>query len=360
MKKQLLILAALLFTLFIQAQNELDVMKYAEPPLKEMSRKANLLYLQEKYNEAAQIYLKIADQNLDDDFNYYKLSLCYARLNQAKLAADFLVIAINNGFNDYQKIKDEAAYVPLKEHHDFKFSYKAVLEYGRNLGDEILYVDVLKKIKCRVFYPDNYVEGQSYPMIIGLHGYGSSTEDFATVWQHSTRKSFIFVVVEAPYLVRSTGAKFEQYSWSMHSRDEKIEKESDLQTLEFIHRVTLEMKKKYKPSKCLMMGFSQGTTYTYAAAMKYPEEVDGIICFAGSMPSPKDYPYLISQESIENNTHLKVFISHGSNDRVSLNYSKRAAKVFKKHKYNVKFVITDLTHRISGDAFDTALEWHGL
>lgn len=342
------------------AQKEIDFEKYTNTNLSMLEREGDILYLQQSYDDAAKKYLQLADQNMDYNMAYFKLSRCYALLKKPAIAANFLVIAINNGFNDYQLIKSDVAFNRIRENVHFKTSYQDVLNFGKNLGDEILYVNALKKIKCRVFYPDNYDAEKSYPLVVGLHGYGGSTEDFAVIWGFLEKKSFIFVIPEAPYPVRLVGGKFAQFSWSLRSKNQEQVSSSDEFTLRYIHTVVTQMKKQFKVSKSILLGFSQGTAYTYAAAMKYPDDFDGIICFAGYLPDAKKYPDFINAEDLKNNNHLKVFISHGKNDRIDIKSSKDALKIFKKNKYTVTLEVTDLEHYISPNAFRNALDWHGI
>lgn len=344
----------------LKAQDEIDISKYSNHNLRQLEINADLVYLQKSYAEAAQLFLKIADQNRDDGRIYYILSKCYAHLKKPALAADFLVIAVNNGFDDFRLIRSDKAFEGIRENVHFKSTYIDVLDFGRSTGGDIIYVDAQKMIKSRVFFPDDYDADKSYPLVVGLHGYGSNSNDLATVWKKLHKKSFIFVIPDAPYQLRIIDVKYPLYSWSMRIRDEILRTGSDQYTLRYIHAVTKEAKRKFKISKTILMGFSQGTSYAYGAGLKYAEEFDGLICFAGSFPDLNKYPGFIIEDDLKKNTHLKVYISHGKNDRTDLKYSRNAARILKKNKYTVKLEITDLKHIISEGAFRNALNWHGI
>lgn len=359
MKKVFPIIVLLMSMICLSAQ-EVDVKKFSNPTYVILEREADMLYLNADYKGASEKILAALQQNMDDGNLYFKLSRCYAKLLKPRLAADFLVIAINNGFNDYKLIREEKAYERIRNNVHFKSTYEEVLEYGMNLGDEIYFVSVEKKIKCRIFYPDNYDPEKSYPLIIGLHGYGSSTEDFALIFENFPQRNFIFVIPEAPYTVRLVGIKIPQYSWSMPTRDLDLLEQADQSTFKYITDLSIYFKEKFNPSKTILMGFSQGTAYTYRIALKHPHLYDGLICFAGVLPYSKEYRNFITDEEFKNAKDLEIFISHGEFDRIDVKYSKTAFKKFKKNGYKVELDITPIEHIITHDGFLAALKWHGI
>lgn len=138
------LLLSLIFCCFsflnLNAQDKIDISKYSNHNLPQLELEADMLFLKKSYAEATQLYLKIADQNKDDGEIYYKLAKCYSHLKKPALAADFLVIAVNNGFNNFQLIKTDETFEGIRENVHFKASYQEVLNYGRSTGGDFFNV----------------------------------------------------------------------------------------------------------------------------------------------------------------------------------------------------------------------------
>lgn len=337
-----------------------DITELAEFDQIDIKNQAFISVLEKDYNTAIRFYLYLAKHNVDDASIYYELAKCYAFLGKEQYAANFLIMAINYGFNNFTLISKEKAFQLLLRSPSFSETYKAVLDTGKGLGSNI-YVKAEKLVKCRVLFPENYNPEKSYPLLIGMHGYGGSTEDFAGVWSKLDTHAFIFVIPEAPYLKSPDDFNMGTgYSWGIDVNDLDLYKRSDHLSSEFILNIKKYVSENYKIDKSYILGFSQGGAYAYVTGFKNSSEFDGIICFGARIPDTQKYPWFLSEEDIEKAYTLKVFIAHGKKERQSYKSALEYKRMLKKYGYNVECYIFDDGHVIDQEAFIKAIEWMGL
>lgn len=335
-----------------------DVNKLSEIDLSDLRNQAFIYMLEKDFESAASVYLAIVNFSIEDAESYYYLAKCYAFLGEEHYASDFLILAVNHGFNNYSLIKEEKAFQLLLNRPTFSRSYQAILDAVQHMGSSI-YVKAEKLIKCRIFLPENYDAEKAYPLLIGMHGYGGSSEEFSQLWKIPKSHSFIFVVPEAPYT--SSPDDYDRnagYSWSMRVQDVELFKRSDHLSSDFILNVKEYISQQYRIGKSYLMGFSQGGSYTYVTGIKNPNDFDGIICFGSRLPDTQKYPWFLSDEDLEKGSGLKVFIAHGKDD--SPKHSNQAKRTLKKYNYQVEHYLFEGGHKVDHAAFLKALEWMGI
>lgn len=335
-----------------------DLTELAQIDLEDLKQQAYFLMLQKDYENAARFYLYIVNRSMNDASACYDLARCYAYLGQAGYAANFLILAINNGFNNFTFIREDEAFNQLQKNPEFFNRYQAVLNAGKSLGENI-YVKGEKLIKCRVLLPENYQPEVSYPLVIGMHGFGGTTEEFTKLWAYFEKHSFIFVMPEGPYNAYSdVSVRPIAYSWDIRVEDIDLYKRADNLSSQFIINVKKYVSEKFNVEKSYIMGFSQGGGYAYVTGIKNPEEFEGIICFGASLPDTKKYPWFLSEEDIVKGNKLKVFIANGTEDHIK--NANEAKKILKKNGYEVKFQEFEGGHFVEPNAFKAALEWFGI
>ncbi len=337
-----------------------DMTELAQVNIAGLKTEAYLLMLDKQYEKAAKFYLYIISRNFEDATSAYALAKCYAYLGQANYAANFLILAINNGYNNFSKIEKEEAFQALQQNPVFFNQYREVLASGQKLGENI-YVKGEKVMKCRLLLPDDFDENKSYPLLIGLHGFGGTSEDFVKIWSILDAHSFIMAIPQAPYeAFPNTYKRLSQYSWDAGVNSLEVYKRSDNLNAEFILNIKNHLKKDYKIDKTFVMGFSQGGGYTYSIGIKNPDQFDGIICFGSRMPDYKKYPWFLSEDDIQKGNDLKVFIAHGKTDPYAYKGAVSARKVLRKNKYEVRLQLFEGGHFIDPQAFKSAIHWMGI
>ena len=64
---------------------------------------------------------------------------------------------------------------------------------------EVLWHETTAVAPTRVFFPPEFDAGRAHTLVIALHGYGSSAEDFARIAHELTAAGFLVALPESPY-----------------------------------------------------------------------------------------------------------------------------------------------------------------
>jgi len=341
----------------VESLHNVDFNRLQSINLSQLELQAHLWFLKPDYEKAAKYYLEIINHNIDDSDALYKLACCYAMLNKPDYAGNFLVLAINAGYNDFDQIKQEKSFELIKSDKQFEIVMNDVLNYGKIFG-ETFYVDANVLVKSRIIFPKDFNINNSYNLLIGLHGYGSTAEKFTSIASYLESNNYIVVIPEAPYLKNEQGYRKFQYSWDFGVREKELWKISDPSVMDYIIRVVDYCGKQYKIEKRYLLGFSQGAAYAYAVGIKNPDKIDAVIACGGRIPDVEKYPWFISKEDLIKGNKLKVCIMHGKQDNaISYKKSIQAKKTLSKLNYNVNLVLFEGGHAINKNALNESLKW---
>lgn len=170
-----------------------------------------------------------------------------------------------------------------------------------------------QKINTDLTYSVNPSKAKSNPpVLILLHGYGSSEGDLFALAQ-SIDDRFLTFSLRAPFKGADVG-----YSWyELKFRPNKETtcnyaeaKESRAKILSFISNAC----KAYKAdsTKVFLLGFSQGAIMAYDLALNSPKKIAGILALSGRMleESKTEKPDMTYVAKV------KFFIAHGKSDNV--------------------------------------------
>ncbi|MBN1233024.1 MAG: hypothetical protein JXA60_06720 [Candidatus Coatesbacteria bacterium] len=280
--------------------------------IKELESKAFSLYQKADYENAARAYLHMLKYKINDGGNIYNLACCYGLLGKAELAAMYLKRAVKAGFDDIEHIRRDSDFDKVRGNAAFDSVFNKLSQIAKEkeeLSGKRIPFKASSFLQVLMQFPTDYKKEKKYDLVIGLHGFGSSPENFMKTWTKFKNPQFIFVCARAPYafnLGSETG-----YSWSVLSVDKVLNKQSDEMTEEYIVNLTRELKKKYKISNIYLLGFSQGCSQAYKIGIRNHELYKGIICFGGWLD--KEY---LGAEKINEAKELRTFISHGKKDNV--------------------------------------------
>jgi len=323
----------------------------------ELKLLASISFLNRDYEKSVKYYLDIVEHNIDDAQSLYKLACCYAMLQKPEYASNFLVMAINAGYNNFSKIKNEECFKLLGNNINFYNTLNDVLKFGLNYG-ETVYVEANVLIKCRVIVPKNFNPNKKYSLLIGLHGFGGNVEDFCSLNNLIDSDEYIYVIPEAPYILDASGSGRQQYSWGFCGHEKELWKKSDPEVMVYIINVVDQINSTYLIDKNYILGFSQGASYAYATGIKNTDKIDAVITLGGRLPDTEKYPWFLSNEDLMKGRDLKIFIAHGRNDSViSYKESKDAKKILSKLNYDVELLLFDGEHSVEQIALDEAIRW---
>lgn len=227
---------------------------------------------------------------------------------------------------------------------------------------ESFYFESSALFKGFVRLPENYDSEKSYPLIVGLHGGGSSLDSFIEVM---TDVNFIYVVPQAPYTWLIDGEL--GYDWALWpgGNAELTNRASNLM-VDYIADLVNHLDKIYKVRDFYLMGFSQGSIYTYIAGIKNHHLLNGLIVLSGpGLLEPLISPFTgeqtndwLEKKDIAAAKGLKVFIAHAKNDeRVDYELALKSRDLLKDYGYDVIFRDFKGGHNVDEDVMKSVAEW---
>lgn len=304
------------------------------------------------YMTAAKYYLFILHHRMDAPVTLYNLACCYSQLGRADLAAKYLLLAFRFGFTDTAAVLADKDFDPVRGKSEFDKAEEQIRNLGRNLGDKIMLVTARIR-EGRIHLPENYDPSKSYPMIIGLHGYGDYAENFSTIWRNINKKDFIFLVPEAPYELKDISLNNPSFSWFMLTADRQTWEFTDSVTGNNIVQAAELVSSKLKISKIYLLGFSQGVSAAFMGAFNKPELFAGVIGMSGTFPGLQFFP----EKNIEAFKKLQFFIVHGKNDgAVAFNHGLETKKILEGMGCKTSFFEFDGAHQIDAETLNKIIE----
>jgi predicted esterase len=316
-------------------------------------KKAAVSYQAKQYEAAAKYYLILAQHDVHDTISIYNLACCYGLLGEVDQAAKFLIRACRAGFDDIEFIKNDKDFDNVRGNRDFDDVMKALeakLNKKHDSFGDIHYSNQNTLLKYRVYLPENYNPKKSYPLVVGLHGFSGTADQFVRYGSEFEDTEMIYVAPQAPFAVKSASGI--GYSWVLFDDKELVYKSGKLSS-RYICDIVKDIKTQYNVDSTYLFGFSQGCIMSYVIGIKNHEIFDGLICFGGWLEDE-----LISDDEIEEANDLKVFISQGDVDNALQNGGGQGAyDTLKKHGYDVEYHKFHGGHFIPDTALNAAEEW---
>jgi phospholipase/carboxylesterase len=209
-------------------------------------------------------------------------------------------------------------------------------------------------LPCYVRLPDGWSPDSSYPLVVGLHGYGSNPEQFNSLYERAGRPRVIFASLRAPYPLNIGGEP--GYSWSTWTdTDTAVGPASSQMSAEAVSRLVMELKMRYRAGDVYVLGFSQGAGLAYRVGLRFGFAVRGIICFGGSLDTTR---LPMSDFMVAARDTLRVFIGHGREDRVIEVSAGRASRDFlKRFGVDVTYLEFAGGHAVPEDPLRKAFGW---
>ncbi|MFA4986359.1 MAG: alpha/beta hydrolase-fold protein [Candidatus Brocadiia bacterium] len=321
---------------------------YLDTDLTELWAKGEENYKAAKFFDAARYYQAIVRYNRTDKDALFALGRCYAQLENEKLALLYVRRAFRAGFQDVGIVLTDKDFDKIREKEDFKVLAGRVEKYVKGQGECAL-IEAPFMFRYRIRLPEGYDATKSYPLIVGLHGWGDNPENFEGLYPEFGLDNLIFVSPQAPYAYYN--GEFLGYSWF---GDEFGEPGHVNQlNVDYVHNLTRMLTAKYKTTGAYLMGFSQGGGMTLMAGIKKPELYKGLIAVGGWLNTE-----WLTAADISAAKGLKVCILHGTKDPVvPYETATKAQKALVDAGYDVFMFDFDGEHKIPLDGLKKAVEW---
>ncbi len=332
-----------------------DIGDFLDVDLSAWKEKAFEAYQAGDYEEAAKYYLAFLKYEIEDGGSIYNLACCYGLLSEAELAAIYIERAVNAGFEDIDHMMWDPDFDNVRGTDVFDAAVDSIASMIEEREDDlgsIVHTDAPAFFECRVHLPEDYDPDRSYPLLVGLHGYGSNPDRFITLWERFESPNFIYASPRAPYPFKV--GKDIGYSWgTWDPEDESVEERATEMSEDYIVGVVNDLTQRYNVDEVYLLGFSQGCAFAYTAGISNYGLLDGLICFGGWLDTE-----WLSEESIEAAADLRIFIAHGTEDRmVEYEVGIEARDTLTKYGYDVSFYEFDGAHSVPEEALQAVEEW---
>jgi len=209
----------------------------------------------------------------------------------------------------------------------------------------MIHIESSALFACHMRWPKQNTSETSCPLIVGLAGGGGNPEDFLTFWDQFPERSFVYAVPQAPYPLPDGGEPgFDWAKWP--TGDEELINRATELSEQYIVQVVQDLTNRYYIGDVYLMGFSQGAIFTYLTGIKYHHLFKGLICMSGpGLLTPLINPFSglansswLSEEFIQDAAELRVFLTHGKDDRAApFEMGITSKDILIKHGYDVIF-----------------------
>ncbi len=210
-------------------------------------------------------------------------------------------------------------------------------------------------VSTKIHVPEDFDSTREYPLLIALHGFGSSADLFGRIASHFTERGFVVAVPEGAY---SVGVEDRVgRDWFLHQPPTEWS-DLRLRALQLVARsqlpsVLAEVKREHEISKAYLLGFSQGGIVAYYSGITHHDDFDGIVIFGSLM----DAEWMDSSTLAEGN-RVPVLIFQGTEDElVPAWMSESTRDLLLSHGYDVTYREFSGGHRVPPELLHSVTDW---
>jgi phospholipase/carboxylesterase len=228
---------------------------------------------------------------------------------------------------------------------------------GRTPDVRSHFFEIRHVMSCRVLLPPGYDPDATYPLLVALHGAGGGAGNFDALWQGQPKARCLLAAPEAPYpMPTDARGGAAGRSWYLLVKDRRIWELADPLAAQGVIATVEEMRKHYRIGSVYVLGFSQGASLAYQAAVSRPDIFAGVLAVAGQFPEES----LRAGDLQRARGTLRVFIAHGDRDRrITPRASERARERLQSAGFQVTYQAFRGGHEVPAALFLRALLWMG-
>ncbi|MCD4701597.1 MAG: hypothetical protein K8S24_07045 [Candidatus Aegiribacteria sp.] len=322
--------------------------------LSEYYRIAGEAYRDGNYNLAIRYYLASLTRNIDNEIAIYNVACCYALMGEVELASLYLQRTIIAGYHDinfirrdpdFDGIRDDPLFVGTMQHISVLLG-----EAPEYTGEKYLFY-AEAAFRCLLRFPEEYDPEREYPLVVGLHGYGDSPENFIRLWEYFYEPDFIYACPRGPYPFMENNVT--TFSWFRQYEEGYDMQKLDLVSTEYVISLVDDLKERYLISDVFLFGFSQGCAMTWMTGLMHPEEFTGLIGFGGMLDTT-----FVGASSWGNVAGLNAFVANGTMDQVvSIEEGIAAVEILENLGIETVFSSWEGVHMVNRPVLLQAQEW---
>ncbi len=322
--------------------------------LSEYYRIAGEAYGDGNYNLAIRYYLASLTRNIDNEVAIYNVACCYGLMGDAELASLYLQRAVIAGYHDISFMREDEDFDDIRDDPLFAGTMQhisaALGEAPEYTGDRYLF-HAEAAFRCLLRFPEGYDPELEYPLVVGLHGYGDSPENFIRLWEYFDEPDFIYACPRGPYPFTENNVT--AFSWFRQYEEGYDIRELDLLSTEYVISLVEDLQERHLISDVFLFGFSQGCAMTWMTGLTHPEEFTGLIGFGGRL----DTTY-VGASGWGETAGLNAFVANGTMDQaVSVEAGLEAVEILETLGIETVFSSWEGVHMVNRPVLLQAQEW---
>ncbi|MBN2082471.1 hypothetical protein JW859_09750 [bacterium] len=307
------------------------------------------------YEKAAQYYLALLYADLGNEITLYNLAGCYGLLDQPELATEFLERSFAAGYTDIGYAREDPDFATVRDTPVFQEMLERMEQQLKESEAEcgnVVYFKEPVYLRGRIYLPEDFDPRESYPLVVGLHGFGSQPDRYVRLWKRFEKVDFIYVVPQAPYPFMSD-IDAVGYSWGSWIEGEPLPPRSWQLSREYIGDVIETIRGLYKVDDVYLLGFSQGAGMALSAGIALRNQIKGIIAFGGWLEDE-----WLTADELAHGSNVRVFLAHGNEDMVvEFSHSEEARDKLLELGYDVTLHEFTGGHTVPEEALKVVSEW---
>jgi phospholipase/carboxylesterase len=200
----------------------------------------------------------------------------------------------------------------------------------------------------RTFLPFGYEPNYPYPLLVFLHGQGSSEEQILRLAPRLSRRNYICIAPRGPHIFTNRNAGPPTFGWGPEGQDDPLVEEYIFRAIEQTCRTV-----HVHSERIYLAGFREGASVAYRLGLLYPERFAGVVALNGTLPRHGG-PRL----RLPDVRKLRVLIGHGiANAVVPMAMARQDHRLFYTAGLSVLFRTYATTHKIHADMLKDVDRW---
>lgn len=231
--------------------------------------------------------------------------------------------------------------------------------HGQEPVQSVIHVRAPVLLESPLRVPEGLDPRAPVPLVIGLHGGGSSAANFAALWDGVSGAGFVYLALRAPYAI--SDSEEPAFDWAMWPKaDPDLMRRAAALLPTYVSAAIAEVRDQVNVGRVYLVGFSQGAIYSYLVGVGIPEQLEGLVIFGGpGLESPIHSPFTvepalptwIAAHDIAGAAALRIFIAHGRSDPAAeFALAEESRDVLLRNGYDVTFRPFDGGHELPPDA----------
>ena len=323
-------------------------------------------YAKQEWDDAIYYLRRWLEADPQDSGSWYNLACCYGLNGSGDKAIDAFEASVQTGWSDAEHAMNDADLKIIWEDERFKKVIERcklnVAKVDGPTGYIRRYIELERMGTYIAMLPPDYEKSKKkYPLVVILHGWGSTELGHGRLSDAWGRDDVIYIAPRYPYAATSIFLGAKKAGYSAYYDGEEVEEKYWAgmmeQVVNWVFACVDDAKKQYrvKGKKVFIFGHSQGAGLANTCGFMRPERIEAYVAYAGWLD--KKFQNEKCYKKVAEN-RVKVFLLHGNEDkRVNPQASIMPAKLLKDAGVDCTLKLVASNHSFSPDVNEYMIYW---